>query len=161
MCELTRENMSRSFKLATSGERVCVGKRDRQLWQSLDGGDNWNDITSNLPLPIEHFNEMVFADSTAHIATDKGVFSSVDGVVWNTITDKAGESVIIKSLAIAEDTVYGANDDGIYHLEQETGTWERIVPEIPDAITSLVVDEDTFYVGTEHRGVLRFEHANQ
>ncbi|MDE0325579.1 MAG: hypothetical protein OXN27_16825 [Candidatus Poribacteria bacterium] len=33
------------------------------------------------------------------------------------------------------------------------------MPEIPDAITSLVVDGGTFYVGTEHRGVLRFERS--
>ena len=156
-CELTRENMAQGFKLATSGETVYVGKRDGHLVQSLDGGDSWNDRTSNLLLPVAHFNQIVFADATAHVATDKGVFHSKDGVVWNAITDKTGETVIIKSLATAEDTVYGANDDGIYHLEKETGTWEQIVPEIPDAITSLVVDRDAFYVGTEHRGVLRFE----
>ena len=158
-CELTRENMGRGFKLATSGETVYVGKRDAHLCQSLDGGDSWNDITPNLPLSVEHFNQIIFADSMVHVATDKGVFNSKDGVVWNAITDKMGESIIIKSLATAEDTVYGANDDGIYHLEKETGTWEQIVPEIPDAITSLVVNGDTFYVGTEHRGVLRFEGA--
>lgn len=158
-CELTRENMGRGFKLATSGETVYVGKRDGHLVQSLDGGDSWNDITSNLPLPVAHFNQIVFADSTVHIATDKGVFNSIDGVVWNAITDKAGKDVIIKSLATAGDTVYGANDDGIYHLEKETGTWQQIVPEIPDTITSLVVDRDAFYVGTEHRGVLRFERS--
>ncbi|MCY4552775.1 MAG: hypothetical protein OXC79_03800 [Candidatus Poribacteria bacterium] len=160
-CELTRDNMAQGFKLATSGETVYVGKRDGQLVQSLDGGDSWNDRTSNLPLSVAHFNQIVFADATVHVATDKGVFNSKDGVVWRAITDKAGGSVIIKSLATAEDTVYGANDDGIYHLEIGTGTWEQIVPEIPDAITSLVVDEDAFYVGTEHRGVLRFERANQ
>ena len=160
-CELTRENMGRGFKLATSGETVYVGKRDGHLVQSLDGGDSWNDITSNPPLPVAHFNQIVFADSTVHIATDKGVFNSIDGVVWNAITDKAGKDVIIKSLATAGDAVYGANDDGIYHLGKETGTWEQIVPEIPDTITSLVVDRDAFYVGTEHRGVLRFERANQ
>ena len=160
-CELTREHMERGFKLATWGETVYVGKRDGHLVQSFDGGDSWNDITSNLPLPVEQFNQIVFADATVHVATDKGVFNSKDGVVWDAITGKAGESVIIKSLATAADAVYGANDDGIYHLEKETGTWEQIVPEIPDAITSLVVDGDTFYVGTEHRGVLRFERANQ
>ena len=156
-CELTRENMVQRFKIAVSGETVYVGKRDGQLVQSLDGGDSWNDLTSNLPLSIGHFNQIVFADATVHVATDKGVFSSKDGVVWNATTDKAGENVIVKSLATAEGAVYGANDDGIYHLEMETGTWEQIVPEIPDAITSLVVDRDAFYVGTEHRGVLRFE----
>ena len=160
-CELTRENMAQGFKLAVSGETIYVGKRDGQLVQSLDGGDSWNDLTSHLPLSVAHFNQIVFADATVHVATDKGVFSSKDGVVWNAITDEAGESVIIKSLAPAENTVYGANDDGIYRLEKEAGVWEQIVPEIPDAITSLVVDGDAFYVGTEHRGVLRFERVNQ
>ena len=156
-CELTRENMAQRFKIATSGETVYVGKRDGQLFQSLDGGDSWRDRTSHLPLPVERFTQIVFADATVHVATDKGGFSSKDGTVWHAITDNAGESIVIKSLAAAEDTVYGANDDGIYHLAKETGTWEQIVPEIPDAITSLVVDRDAFYVGTEHRGVLRFE----
>ena len=160
-CELTRENMAQRFKIATSGEAVYVGKRDGHLVQSLDGGDTWNDRTSHLPLSVEQFNQIVFADSTVYVATDKGIFNSIDGVVWRAITDKAGANVIIKSLATVEEAAYGANDDGIYHLEKETGTWEQIVPEIPDAITSLVVDGDTFYVGTEQRGVLRFERANQ
>ena len=156
-CELTRENMAQRFKIAVSGETVYVGKRDGQLVQSLDGGDSWNDRTSHLPLSVERFNQIVFADATVHVATDKGGFSSKDGTVWHAITDNAGESIVIKSLAAAEGTVYGANDDGIYHLAKETGTWQQIVPEIPDAITSLVVDRDAFYVGTEHRGVLHFE----
>ena len=159
-CELTRENMAHRFKIAASGETVYVGKRDGQLFQSLDDGDSWNDITSHLPLSVERFNQIVFADATVHVATDKGVFSSKDGVVWHAITDKAGESIIIQSLATAEDTVYGANDDGIYRLAKETRTWEQIVPEIPGAITALVVDSDAFYVGTEHRGVLRLERTN-
>ena len=156
-CKLTRENMAQRFKMAVSGETVYVGKRDGQLVQSLDGGDSWNDRTSNLPLPVAHFNQIVFADATVHVATDKGVFSSKDGIVWHAIPDKVGASVIIKALVTAEGAVYGANDDGIYHLEKETGTWEQIVPEIPGAVTALVVDRDAFYVGTEHRGVLRLE----
>ena len=157
--DLPLDILWRGFKIAASEETVYVGKRDGHLCQSPDGGDSWNDITPNLPLSVKHFNQIIFADATVHVATDKGVFNSKDGVVWNAITDKAGESVIIQSLAAAEDAVYGANDDGIYHLEKETGTWEQIVPEIPDAITSLVVNEDMFYVGTERRGVLRFEGA--
>ncbi len=158
-CEFPCENTSRGFKIAASGEIVYVGKRDGQLFQSLDGGENWNDITSNLPQPVEQFNQIVLTDSKVHVATDKGVFNSTDGVVWHSISDKAGGLVAIKSLAKSENTVFGANDDGIYQLEKKTGTWEQIVPEIPDTITSFVVDEGTFFVGTEHRGVLRLERA--
>ena len=155
--ELSRTNVRSGFKIAVSGETVYVGKRDGHLLQSLDGGDTWNDVTPNLPFFIEHFKEIVFAGSTVYIATDKGVFYSKDGVVWNVLVDETGEPVIIKSLATAKDSVYGANDEGIYHLQGETDTWEQIAPEISGVVTSLVVDADTFYVGTERRGVLRFE----
>ncbi len=158
-CELTRENMAKSFKIAASGETVYVGKRDGQLFQSLDGGENWNDITSNLPKSIEHFNQIVLTNTTVYVATNKGVFNSIDGVVWHAITDKKGKELTIKSLATEDDVVYDANNDGIYQFENKKGIWKQIVPQIPDTITSLVVDGETFFVGTEQRGVHRFERS--
>ena len=155
--ELSHANVRRGFKIAASGETVYVGKRDGHLWQSLDNGDTWNDITSSLPLSAEHFKEIVFAGSTVYIATDKGVFYLKDGVISDVLTDETGEYIIIKSLFTRGDSVYGANDEGIYHLQGKTNTWQQIAPEISGVVTSLVVDEDTFYVGTEQRGVLRFE----
>ena len=125
----------------------------------LDGGDTWSDITSSLPLSVVYFKEIVFADSRVHLATDKGVFYSIDGVSWHALVNEKQEPVTIKSLATTGDSVYGANDAGIYHLKGETDTWQQIAPEISGVVTSLVVDADTFYVGTERRGVLRFERA--
>jgi len=157
--QLSRANVRGNFKIAASGETVYVGKRDGHLWQSIDGGDSWNDITPHLPLSIEHFDQIVFADATVYIATDKGVFNSKDGVVWNVLTDQTGEPVIIKSLTTAGNSVYGANDDGIYRLQSDTDTWEQVAPELSGIVTSLVVDENTFYVGTEQRGVLCFKRS--
>ena len=157
--ELSRDNVRRSFKIAASGETVYVGKRDGHLLQSLDGGDTWNDVTSNLLLSVEHFEEIVFAGSTVHVATDKGVFNSKDGIDWRLLTDKTGEPVLIKSLATAGDSVYGANDEGIYRLQSDTDTWEQVAPELSGIVTSLVVDENMFYVGTEQRGVLCFKRS--
>ena len=157
--ELSDDNVGRGFKLAVSGETVYVGKRDGHLLQSLDGGESWHDITPNLPLTIEHFKEIVFGASAVYVATDKGVFSSKDGVDWRVLTDETGESVIIKSLATAGDSVYGANDDGIYRLQSDTDTWAQVAPEISGVVTSLVVDEDMFYVGTERQGVLCFNRS--
>ena len=114
-----------------------------------------------MALSVEHFKETIFADSTVYVATDRGVLSSKDGVIWNILTDKAGEPVVIKSLTTAGRSVYGANDEGLYRLQNDTGTWEQVAPEISGVVTSLVVDEDMFYVGTEHRGVLRFKRAKQ
>ena len=156
--ELSDDNVGRGFKLAVSGETVYVGKRDGHLWQSLDGGNSWNDVTPNLPLTIGHFMQAVFVGSRVHVMTDKGVINSKDGVDWRVLTDETGESVIIKSLATAGDSVYGANDEGIYCLS-DIDTWEQVAPEISGVVTSLVVDEDMFYVGTERQGVLCFKRS--
>ena len=157
--ELSRDNVRKGFKIAASEETVYVGKRDGHLWQSVDSGDSWNDITPHLPLSIERFDQIVFADATVHVATDKGVFNSKDGVVWNVLTDQTGAPVIIKSLATASNSVYGANDEGIYRLKSDTDTWEQVAPEISGIVTSLVVDENRFYVGTEQRGVFCFKRS--
>lgn len=158
-CQLSRENITRGIKLATSGETVYVGKRDGHLLQSLDGGDSWNNITDNLPQADLHYKQIVFKGSTVCVVTDKGVFNSDDGIVWHALTDREGTSSIIESIDTIEDTVYGANEKGIFHLDTEKGIWEQIVPEIPDTITSLVVERDVFSVGTERNGVLRIKRT--
>ena len=157
--ELSRDNVRSGFKIAASGETVYVGKRDGHLWQSVDGGDSWNDITPHLPLSVAYFNQMIFTDATVHVATDEGVFNSKDGIVWNVLTAQTGEPVIIRSLATADGSVYGASDEGIYRLQSDTDTWEQVAPEISGIVTSLVVDERTFYVGTERQGVLCFKRS--
>ena len=159
--ELSRGTLWKGFKIATSGETVYVGKRDGHLVRSVDGGDSWNDITSSLPLSIEHFEEIVFAGSMVYVATDKGVFNSKDGVIWSLLTSEMEEEpVIIKSLATTiGDSIYGANDEGIYCLSSDNDTWKQVAPEISGVVSSLVVDKDMFYVGTERRGVLRFERS--
>ena len=159
--ELSDDNVGRGFKLVVSGETVYVGKRDGHLWQSLDGGDTWNDITSSFPLSVEHFEDIVFSGSTVYIATDKGVFNSKDGVISDVLTDETGEHIIIKSLSTIGNSVYGANDEGIYYLPSDNDTWEQVAPEISGVVTSLVVDKDMFYVGTKRRGVLRFERTSR
>ena len=75
------------FKIAVSGDTVYVGKREGQLLRSLDGGNSWRDITSNLPLDFAHFKEIVFSGSTLYVATDKGVLVSETGEYWRVITD--------------------------------------------------------------------------
>jgi len=153
--ELTIDNMSHGFKLAVLGDKVYVGKRDGQLYQSLDGGEQWTNITSDLPYSVEQYLHVILSGSTVYVATDQGVICSIDGSNWKLLTDEDGNSVVIKTLVEENDSVYGANDEGIYSLDQTKGTWEQVVPEIPDSITSLVVDGDTFYIGTEHQGVLQ------
>ena len=143
---------TKGFKLAVLDETVYVGKRDGNLFQSLDSGNTWKDLTSNLPLRFEHFNAIVFAGSTVYIATDAGVLTSADGGHWGVITDKAGSHTITDQIAVDATRVYGAGAEGIYQLNNR-GEWEKISPEVPDTVISLVINGDKLYIATERRGM--------
>ena len=142
----------KGFKLAVSDETVYVGKRDGHLFQSLDGGNTWKDLTSNLPLDFKHFNAITFAGSTAYIATDAGVLTSEDGEHWHAITDTAGTHTLIDQIAVDTTTVYGAGAEGVYRLNNHE-EWEKISPEVPDSVISFVVKGDRLYIATENRGM--------
>ena len=146
------DSNDKGFKLAVSEAVVYVGKRDGNLLQSVDSGNTWKDLTPNLPLRFEHFNEIVFTGSTVYVATDAGVLTSEDGEHWGVITDKQGAYTLIDQIAAAGMTVYGAGDGGVYRLNSR-GEWEQISPEVPDSITSLVINGHRLYIATEHRGM--------
>ena len=146
------DDSMRDFKLAVSEETVYVGKSDGSLFQSLDSGVTWNDLTSNLPLRFERFHDITFAGSTVYIATDAGVLTSEDGEHWRAITDTAGTHPLIDQIAVDTTTVYGVGDEGVYRLNNHE-EWEKISPEVPDSVTSFVVKGDRLYITTEHRGM--------
>lgn len=145
-CELRGSN------LAVSGKVVYVGADDRKLFQSLDAGENWKDITSNLPLEFEHFNEIVFVGSTVYVATDNGVLTSESGKHWRVLTNSSGSNIVIASIAVDEKTVYGVGDAGIYQLDGH-GEWRSVSPEVPDSVRDLVIHNDKFYIVTNNRGM--------
>ena len=52
--------------------------------------------------------------------------------------------------------VYGVSKAGVYRLASDSDSWDQVAPEIQDDVTSLAVDGDMLYVGTESRGLLYF-----
>ncbi len=140
------------FKLAVSGETVYVGKRDGKLFQSLDAGNSWKDVTSNLPLHFARFNEIGFVGSTVYVATDTGVLVSQTGEHWSVLTDGMGGCPVIDRLVGDNMTVYGAGDAGLYRLDAR-GKWKQISPSVPGKVNSLVVSNNTLYIATDHDGL--------
>ena len=154
--EPSAEDAEYGFKLAVSGEIVYVGKRDGKLFQSLDGGDSWKDITPTLPLPFTDFTEILFAGSTVYIATDRGVLASQTGAHWRVITDEG----VIDRFAVDGTMIYGAGDKGVYRLEAQ-GEWKQVSPEVPGKVLVLVANRDRLYVATQRRGMFHISLAEE
>ena len=135
---------------AVSAETLYVGSLEGKLFQSLDGGDTWKDLTSSLPLRFASFKEIVFAGSTVCVATDEGVLISEDGKYWRVVTDKAGEHIIINKFAVNGAAIYGAGDSGVYCLE---GEWKQVFSQVPDAVQSFVINSNRLYIATYQSGM--------
>ena len=148
------------LRITVSAETVYVGKRDGHLLRSPDAGNTWKDLTPNLPLRFEHFNEIVFAGSAVYVATDTGVLTSVDGEHWQAITDNDGTHTVIDRMAVAGTTIYGAGDKGVYRLDNRN-RWEQISPQVPDTVTALVVKGNRLYIATEGRGMFHISLENE
>ncbi len=150
---------SKGLTLAASQNVVYAGKRDGSLFQSLDSGENWKELTANLPFAFAYFEEIVFAGATVYVVTDQGVMNSHDGINWHVLTDTEGHPVHIVRIAAEGDKVYGISNRGVYRING-TNTWIRMSSEVPYKVTAFAVDRGIFYIGTRHRGVLRL-HLNQ
>ncbi len=143
----------KGLKIAVSGETVYVGKRDGKLFQSLDGGNSWRDITPNLPLRFTHFKEIAFAAMTVYVSTDAGVLSSQTGEHWNVLTNSMRAHTIIDRFAVEGTQVYGIGDAGIYHLDAGS-QWKQVASDVPDEINALAIANNKLYSATEDRGIL-------
>ena len=51
----------KGLTLAVSGNTVYAGKREGDLFLSIDDGDTWSDVTENLVFPFGYFKEILFA----------------------------------------------------------------------------------------------------
>ena len=147
----------KGFTLAVSGSTVYAGKRDGELFLSIDGGDTWREITENPAFPFGHFKEILFADAAVYVSTDMGVMRSRGGEVWEVVTDIDGNRLIMDRIAIDGVLVYGVCDSGIYEVDSQTNAWKRITAELPHTATAFAVEGRTFYIGTKQNGVFRFQ----
>lgn len=149
------------FVLAVSGSTVYAGKRDGDLFRSIDNGNTWQDTTASLAFPFGYFKDIRFGGSTVYISTDMGVICSRDGETWHVPTDADGKRLVMNRIAVDGVMAYGVCDNGVYQVDHYANTWEPITSELPYTATAFAVADDTFYIGTTQNGVLRFQRDNQ
>ena len=153
------------FKLAVSGKTLYVGKRDGKLFQSLDEGTNWRDVTPNLPLRFTSFKEIAFVGSTVYVATDAGVLVSETGEHWRVIMDRSGAPIVINHFAmnhfaVTGPRVYGAGDMGVYGMDTD-GHWKQFASEVPGKVVSLDIINNKLYGATKDRGIFQISLAEE
>ena len=154
------EDLNRELKLAVSRETLYIGKRDGKLFQSLDGGSSWRDVTPNLPLHFTCFKEITLVGSTVYVATDEGVLSSETGVHWRVLTDSAGGHPIIDRFAVDGTTIYGVGELGAYRLD--TGNqWKHVSSEALGETVALAVINDKLYSAIKDRGIFHISLAEE
>ncbi len=147
-----RYTYKNGFKLAVLGETIYVGKRKGKLFQSLDEGESWRDITSSLPLPFTRFEDMVFVGATLYVATDSGVMAFKTAEQWYVPTDSTGARPIINNFAVDGSKVYGISDAGVYRLDTNS-RWKRVSTNVPDEIVSLAITNDRLYSIVKGQGI--------
>ena len=160
MSQQSYDNYSTDLKLAVSGETVYVGKRDSKLFQSLDGGSSWRDVTPSLPLNFAGFKEITFVGSTVYVATDKGVLSSETGAHWRVLTDRAGTRPIIDRFAVEGSTIYGVGTIGTYRLDAGN-QWKQISSEALGETVALTVINNKLFSAIKDRGILHISLAKE
>ena len=163
--ESSDADFNEECKLAVSGKTIYVGKRDGKLFQSLDEGSNWRDVTPNLPLYFTSFKEIVFVGSTVYVATDAGVLVSETGEHWRVIMDRRGTPIVINhfamnSFAVTGPKVYGAGDMGVYGLDTD-GRWRQFGSEVPGEVVSLGIINNKLYGATKDRGIFQISLAEE
>ena len=145
-------NYRGGFKMAVLGETIYVGQRDGKLFQSLDEGDSWRDLTPSLPLRFTHFKEIAFIGSTLYVSTDEGILTSQTGEHWRVLTDSAGARPIIDRFATDGIKVYGIGDAGIYCLDTRR-QWKKISSEVIGDVISTAIIQDRLYSAVNRRGI--------
>ncbi|MYF99055.1 hypothetical protein F4212_07955 [Candidatus Poribacteria bacterium] len=128
--------------------------------RSIDEGLTWTDVSGNLPFHVDNYRAITFAGNFVYVATDKGVVMSANGTDWHKLTTAKGKSLIITMFAVDGTAVYGETRKRIYRLNSENHTWEQVTPRIRYMITCIDVDDNTLYVGTRTKGVLRYSLEN-
>ncbi|MAD96357.1 MAG: glycosyl hydrolase [Flavobacteriaceae bacterium] len=153
---------------------IWVGSNDGQVQLTKDGGENWVNLTSNIPdLPkwgtIANIEPSRYDKATAYITVDLHqmgdfnpyVFKTTDyGQTWTKISNGIPKSEssfvhVVKEDPKRKGMLYVGVDNGIYISHDDGGTWNQLRLNLPPApVYWLEIQErfDDLVVGTYGRG---------
>ena len=153
---------------------IWVGTNDGQVQLTKDGGDNWTNLTANIPdLPewgtIANIEPSRYDKASAYITVDLHqmgdfdpyIFKTTDyGQSWTKISDGIPKNEssfvhVVKEDPKREGMLYVGVDNGIYVSHDDGANWSRLKLNLPPApVYWLEIQErfDDLVVGTYGRG---------
>jgi len=124
------------------------------VFKTIDGGENWTDISANLPeTPVNDLIVDPESSNSLYLATDVGVFISLnDGESWN-ILNAGMPNLVIADLSYHSPTkkllaaTYGRSmyDIDLSYLQEVVDTMMNDTT----IVDSMIVDVDTFIVDVD------------
>jgi len=152
--------------------KLYVGTVDANVWRSTDSGDNWENITGNLP---EHyvteikaspdFEDWVYVTHSGYKENDfmPRIHRSKDeGDTWEDISSDLPNIAIndVYILPGHEDTViFVGTDAGVYGTLNSGENWERLgtnMPFIPTYDLEWNIEKNTLIAGTHARSIMTY-----
>jgi photosystem II stability/assembly factor-like uncharacterized protein len=138
-----------------NNNRLLAGTSDANVWITLNGGTNWNNITSGLP--DQYVTSTHFSPNTLNLAyvTHSGykenefiphLHKTIDnGVNWIDISGNLPQLAIndLQTYPGNDSILFVATDGGVYGTTDAGTTWNRIGNNMP-SITVFDLDHDIF-----------------
>ena len=134
---------------------LMAGTSDGNVWISIDGGTNWNTISSTLPdryVTAVHFSpNTLFMAYATHSGYKDGEFiphihRTIDnGLTWTDISSNLPQLAVndLQTYPGNDSILFAATDGGVYGTTDAGQTWNRIGNNMP-VIPVYDIDRDPF-----------------
>jgi photosystem II stability/assembly factor-like uncharacterized protein len=152
---------------------LYCGTSDGMVWNTLDGGLNWNQITNGIPNKYvssikasPSFKNTVYVTFTGYKDNDNAshiYMSNVSGTIWNDISGDLPSLAINDVLVYPngkDNVIFVATDGGIYFTKNRGSNWERLgnnMPLIPVFDIEYDSNFDRIIGATFARGIQTFD----
>jgi hypothetical protein len=143
--------------------RYDKGVRTGYVYQSTDGGQNWNQISQLDDLQIDDMAVDKDSPPRVFMATNKGVYLSKDsGETWNRVFDTSADAIAISPDDPTE--IFAGCYDGVFASFDGGQSWAKVTDESDyHYVHCLRIHEatQTLYAGFHEKGLLTYRESER
>lgn len=139
-------NINTSYEsLRIIGDTIVVSTGTSELYISEDLGNTWSDITIQGNNYLAY--DLQFNEGKLYAGTLKGLLFSDDlGQSWQFVNNV---EKVIKSIAIIDNFIFAAADDGIYKTSENRDIWYDVSDGLGNVATNkIITNNGEIFVGT-------------